>query len=295
MNPSPKILTNIQRISFKSIRVFRLLKRASELPRHGMEKPSCMGHITFKNVEFSYPTKKDKIIFSNLSMDVKPGEVIALVGESGGGKSTVIKLISYLYGHNKGDILLDGVPVREWDLNHFSNNVVCVPQDPVLFSRSLHDNISYGTEMNREEVIKFGKMANAHEFIVKLDNGYDSVVGERGITLSGGQRQRICIARALARRPRVLLLDEATSALDTKSEHLVHKSIDNIIGDIQRRVTVVIVAHRLSTVMNANRIYVLNGGKIVQQGNHVELIGDKEGHYHELVQQQMLTTSANAA
>jgi len=215
----------------------------------------------------------------------------------GGGKSTVIKLLSCLYDLNEGEgeIILDGVPVREWDPNHFSNNVACVPQEPVLFSRSIHDNISYGMEMNREEVIKFAKLANAHEFIVELDDGYDSIVGERGITLSGGQRQRICIARALAKRPTVLLLDEATSALDTKSEHLVHKSIDNIIEDSQRRVSVIIIAHRLSTVMNADRIYVMNGGKIVQQGSHVELMSDKEGPYHELVQQQMLMKSAKAA
>merc|ERR1712038_1563551 len=221
----------------------------------------------------------------------------ALVGESGGGKSTIVKLMSYLYGPeaSKGEILLDGVPVSQWDPIHFSRNVVCVPQEPVLFSRSLHKNIAYGLDLSREQVVEAAKMANAHEFIIKLDKGYDSVVGERGITLSGGQRQRICIARALARRPSVLLLDEATSALDTKSEHLVHKSIDNIIEDSQRRVSVIIIAHRLSTVMNADRIYVMNGGKIVQQGSHVELMGDKEGHYHELVQQQMLTTSANAA
>merc|ERR1711997_505200 len=162
-------------------------------------------------------------------------------------------------------------------MGHFSRNVVCVPQEPVLFSRSLHKNISYGLDLSREQVVEAAKMANAH----------DSVVGERGITLSGGQRQRICIARALARKPTVLLLDEATSALDTKGEHLVHKAIDDIICDNERNVSVVIVAHRLSTVMNADRIYVINDGKIIQQGNHKELMLI-DGPYNELVQQQLL-------
>jgi len=289
LNTLSEKMKSLKRISVKSYKVFKLLRRECELPRNGSEKPECSGHLELKNVTFSYPTKKDQSVLHNLSMDVKPGEVVALVGESGGGKSTIVKLMSYLYGPeaSKGEILLDGVPVSQWDPIHFSRNVVCVPQEPVLFSRSLHKNISYGLDLSREQVVEAAKMANAHEFIIKLDRGYDSVVGERGITLSGGQRQRICIARALARKPTVLLLDEATSALDTKSEHLVHKAIDDIICDNERNVSVVIVAHRLSTVMNADRIYVINDGKIIQQGNHKELILI-DGPYNELVQQQLL-------
>lgn len=280
----------LKQISVQSHKVFKLLRRECELPRNGSEKPVCSGRFEFKNVNFSYPTKKDQTVLHNLSMDVKPGEVVALVGESGGGKSTIVKLMAYLYGPGvgNGEILLDGIPVSQWDPIHFSRNVVCVPQEPVLFSRSLHKNIAYGLDLSREQVVEAAKMANAHEFIIKLDKGYDSVVGERGITLSGGQRQRICIARALARKPTVLLLDEATSALDTKSEHLVHKAIDDIICDNKRSVSVVIVAHRLSTVMNADRIFVINEGKIIQEGNHKELMSIGGGAYSELVKQQLL-------
>jgi ATP-binding cassette subfamily B protein len=287
-------MSALKKISIKSHKFIKILNRKCELPRKGSQKPKCLGHIEFRNVNFAYPTKKDKIILHDLSMEVNPGEVVALVGESGGGKSTIAKLISYLYGpgEGQGEILLDGIPVSQWDANHFSNNVASVPQEPVLFSRSIRENISFGTCMEEEEIKAAAKMANAHEFIVKLDNGYDSIVGERGVTLSVGQRQRICIARALARKPTVLILDEATSSLDTKSEHLVHKAIDDIIrcSNNERRVSIVIIAHRLSTIMNADSICVINDGKIVEQGTHKKLIADK-GPYFELVQQQRLITA----
>jgi len=225
---------------------------------------------------------------------VNPGEVIALVGHSGCGKTTLVKLMAFLYGPQSGSVTLDGIPVGDYTKEDFSNKVVCVPQEPVLFARSLHENIAYGRSMTREAVIEAAKLANAHEFIIKQPQGYDSVVGERGITLSGGQRQRVCIARALARAPNVLLLDEATASLDSKSEHLVHKAIDDIILGDERQMSLVIVAHRLSTVKNADRIFVIEEGRIVEVGNHVTLM-KAGGPYASFVEQQILAEEDTGA
>jgi ABC-type multidrug transport system fused ATPase/permease subunit len=283
-------------MAIKGHKIFKLRNRKCEMTPRGTKKPKeCTGRFELKHVNFSYPTKKDSEVLHDISLVVNSGEVIALVGESGGGKSTIVKLMSYVYEPDSGGgaIFLDNIPVSEWDAEYFSKQVVSVPQEPVLFSRSIHDNIAYGVHLTREEVVDVAKKANAHEFILKLDRGYDSVVGERGITLSGGQRQRICIARALARKPTVLLLDEATSALDSKSEHLVHKSIQDIIDDKTRVMSVVIIAHRLATVKSADKIFVINGGRVAQVGSHVQLM-KKKGLYAEFVQQQALEETDDA-
>lgn len=272
----------------KSHKVFKLVDRDCELLRNDLETPkACQGKVALKNVTFAYPTKKETDVLHDISLEVNPGEVIALVGHSGCGKTTIVKLMAYLYAPQKGSITLDGIPVADYSADAFSERVVSVPQEPVLFARSLHDNIAYGRTLSREDVIKAAKLANAHEFIVKQPQGYDSVVGERGITLSGGQRQRVCIARALAREPNVLLLDEATASLDSKSEHLVHKAIDNIIMGDEREMSLVIVAHRLSTVKNADRIFVIEEGRIVEVGSHSTLM-NAGGAYADFVQQQIL-------
>jgi len=279
----------LSQLMIKSHKVFKLIDRDCELTRDelGVAPKECKGKIELKNVTFAYPTKKETNVIHEMSLTVNPGEVVALVGHSGCGKTTVVKLMAYLYGPQKGSITLDDVPVGEYSADAFSEKVVCVPQEPVLFARSLHDNIAYGRDLSREEVIKAAKMANAHEFIIKQPQGYDSVVGERGITLSGGQRQRVCIARALARKPNVLLLDEATASLDSKSEHLVHKAIDDIILGDERQMSLVIVAHRLSTVKNSDRIFVMKEGRIVEEGSHSYLM-NQNGPYASFVQQQML-------
>lgn len=279
----------LSRLMIKSHKVFKLIDRDCELTRTmpGVSPKGCQGTLELSNVTFAYPTKKDTNVLHDLSLKVNPGEVIALVGHSGCGKTTVVKLMAYLYGPQQGSVTLDGVPVGDYTTEAFSERVVCVPQEPVLFARSLHDNIAYGRHMTRDQVIHAAKMANAHEFIIKQPQGYDSVVGERGITLSGGQRQRVCIARALARGPTVLLLDEATASLDSKSEHLVHKAIDNIIMGDERQMSLVIVAHRLSTVKNADRIFVLKEGCVVEHGNHTTLM-NADGPYASFVEQQML-------
>lgn len=279
----------LSRLMIQSHKVFKLVDRECELQRTlpGVAPESCQSKIELKNVSFSYPTKKETDVLHNISLTVNPGEVIALVGHSGCGKTTIVKLMSYLYGPHTGSVTLDGIPVADYTAEDFSKKVVCVPQEPVLFARSLHENIAYGRDLTREQVVEAAKLANAHEFIVKQPQGYDSVVGERGITLSGGQRQRVCIARALARKPNVLLLDEATASLDSKSEHLVHKAIDSIILGDERQMSLVIVAHRLSTVKNADRIFVIEEGRIVEEGSHVRLM-KAGGPYASFVEQQLL-------
>merc|ERR1719192_1620221 len=289
-------MNTLSRLMIKSHKVFKLVDRDCELTRTspGVAPKSCEGMIELKDVTFAYPTKKDSNVLHDLSLTVNPGEVIALVGHSGCGKTTIVKLMAYLYGPQKGSITLDGIPVGDYTADAFSERVVSVPQEPVLFARSLHDNIAYGRTLSREDVIKASKLANAHEFIVKQPQGYDSVVGERGITLSGCQRQRICIARALAREPNVLLLDEATASLDSKSEHLVHKAIDNVIMGDERQMSLVIVVHRLSTVKNADRIFVIEEGRIVEVGNHSTLM-NAGGAYADFVQQQILAEEDDAS
>jgi len=282
------------RIFLKASKVFKLLDRDCALPRTGNYSPEeCKGIIELENVTYSYPTKLEDTALKNFSLKVESGQLVALVGESGCGKSTTIRLMNFLYGPNKekdaGRVLLDGHPVSSYSAEAFKKFVVAVPQEPVLFARSLKDNISYGEDCTMEQIIEAAKSANAHDFIMKLDRGYDSVVGERGLTLSGGERQRISIARAFVRRPRVLLLDEATASLDSKSERLVHEAIDRLIEGSDNGMTVVIVAHRLSTVKNADRIIVMESGEIAETGNHHELM-EKDGIYADFVRQQFLDT-----
>jgi ATP-binding cassette subfamily B (MDR/TAP) protein 9 len=220
----------------------------------------------------------------DLSFTVNPGEVVALVGPSGGGKSSCIAMIEHFYEPNYGEVLLDGIPIRDYDHKYLHTKIALVGQEPVLYARSVRENISYGYGQTTEEMIhRAAKMANAHNFIMDTTEGYETDVGEKGSQMSGGQKQRIAIARAIVREPVVLLLDEATSALDSESEHLVQEAIQkNLNGK-----TVIVIAHRLSTVENADKIIVISGGRVQQMGVHKELI-NQEGIYKQLVQRQML-------
>jgi ATP-binding cassette subfamily B (MDR/TAP) protein 9 len=242
------------------------------------------GRIEFRNVKFSYPTRPEIPIMQDLSFTVNPGEVVALVGPSGGGKSSCIAMIEHFYEPNYGEVLLDGIPIRDYDHKYLHTKIALVGQEPVLYARSVRENISYGYGQTTEEMIhRAAKMANAHNFIMDTTEGYETDVGEKGSQMSGGQKQRIAIARAIVREPVVLLLDEATSALDSESEHLVQEAIQkNLNGK-----TVIVIAHRLSTVENADKIIVISGGRVQQMGVHKELI-NQEGIYKQLVQRQML-------
>ncbi|MBK24059.1 MAG: ABC transporter [Halobacteriovorax sp.] len=242
------------------------------------------GHVQFNNVSFSYDGVRK--ILKGINFDVKPGEMIGLVGTSGGGKSTITKLIARFYDIDGGDITIDGHNIKDLDLGLYRRQVGMVLQDPYLFHGTILDNIGYGVpNVSRKEIIEAAKIANAHNFIGKLPHGYDTVVGERGHTLSGGERQRVSIARAILANPRVLILDEATSAVDTETERNIQEALDRL---IEGR-TVFAVAHRLSTLRKANRIFVIDNGEIVERGTHEELLSKEEGEYRKLhkMQQEM--------
>ncbi len=242
------------------------------------------GEITFKNVSFEYPDDHTPVL-SDINLTIRPGEKVALVGPSGGGKTTMCNLIPRFYDPTQGEIPLDGQNIRKVTLESLRGSVGVVQQDVYLFSGSVYENIAYGRPgAGREEVIEAAKLAGAHEFIEELKDGYDTYVGERGVKLSGGQKQRISIARVFLKAPKVLLLDEATAALDNESEHLVSESLDKL----ARGRTTLTIAHRLTTIHGADRILVLSGSHIVEEGNHRTLM-DRKGIYYQLYTSASIT------
>ncbi|MCP4810434.1 MAG: ATP-binding cassette domain-containing protein [Proteobacteria bacterium] len=265
-----------------SERVFELLDR--EPSGHtGTDQPASVdGGVLFQGVSFAYPSRQDMPVLVDFDLALDQGEVVALVGPSGSGKSTVAALISRFYDPDTGRISLDGRPYEDLDSSWLRRQVGVVSQEPILFATSIKDNIRYGRPTATDaEVEAAANAANAHDFVMGFPEGYDTLVGERGVKLSGGQKQRVAIARALLKDPRVLVLDEATSALDAESEHLVQDALDRL---MEGRTTLVI-AHRLSTVKEADRVCVLDGGRIVQQGTHSELVST-DGLYRRLVERQ---------
>jgi len=245
--------------------------------------PHIEGHIVFDNVSFRY--RSGGKVLSDITFHVKPGEVIALVGKSGSGKTTLVNLLTRFYDPVSGGISIDGLDLRKVTLESLREQVGIVPQETALFSGSIYENILYGKlDATMEEVTEAARSANALEFIERLQDGFDTIVGERGTRLSGGQRQRVAIARALLKNPRILILDEATSALDTESEHLVQQALDRLM--LNR--TTFVIAHRLSTVQDATRILVLDHGRIVESGSHGELL-ELDGVYARHYEMQFRT------
>ncbi|XP_070821297.1 ABC-type oligopeptide transporter ABCB9 [Chaetodon trifascialis] len=265
-------------------KVFEYLDKEPTHPADGTEAPdTCSGLVEFKDITFAYPTRPDNDILKGVSFTLRPGKVTALVGPSGSGKSSCVSLLENFYLPQQGQVLLDGQPVHSLKHDYLHSKVALVGQEPVLFARTVEENITYGlTDTSMEAVIQAATKANAHDFITSLPKGYETSVGEKGTQLSGGQKQRVAIARALIRNPHVLILDEATSALDAESEHIVQNALNNVM----RQHTVLVIAHRLSTVEKADNIIVVDRGCMVEQGTHSQLM-DSGGLYSKLVQRQV--------
>lgn len=265
-----------------SERVFELIDRSPAFDNGGQQLPSVEGRLRLEGIEFAYPTRPETPVLQDFHLELDPGQVVALVGPSGGGKSTVAALLCRLYDPQQGQICLDDQPYDTLDANWLRHQVGVVSQEPILFATTVRDNIRYGRlEATEEDIQTASKAANAHDFVMAFPDGYDTLVGERGVRLSGGQKQRIAIARALLKDPAILVLDEATSALDAESEHLVQEALDRL---MEGRTTLVI-AHRLSTVKGADRVAVLDAGTVVEQGAHDTLVAE-DGLYRRLVERQ---------
>ena len=276
-------LTNLQGVFVAIGRVFVLFDIEPQIksPQNAIKLTGLEKSIQFKNVYFEY--EPDALVLKNFSLNVNKNETIALVGNSGGGKSTVVSLLPRFYDVTSGSVEFDGIDIRKFDLNSLRSQISFVFQDNFLFSGTIKENILMGNEHASDaDVERVIQMAHLDEFISTLEKGLDTYVGERGTTLSGGQRQRIAIARAMLKDAPIVILDEATSALDNKSEAIVQKALDNLI----QNKTVFVIAHRLSTIKNANRIAVINEGELVELGTHDELMQIENGKYKNLYEMQ---------
>jgi ABC-type multidrug transport system fused ATPase/permease subunit len=272
-------------------RIFEILDIKSEVEESPDAKPlpPIAGEVSFDNVSFKYETSEE-LVLKNFTLDVKPGETVAILGATGSGKSTLINLIPRFYDPTSGVIKIDGIDIKTIKLESLRQQIGIVLQDTFLFSTSLKDNIAYGrTTATMDEIISAAKAANIHNFIASLEKGYDTVVGERGVTLSGGEKQRVAIARALLMDPRILILDDSTSSVDTETEHLIQNALSTLV----KGRTTFIIAQRLSTVKRADKIIVLDNGEIVEQGTHDELLA-KCGIYTEIYNMQFKQQEENS-
>jgi ATP-binding cassette subfamily B protein len=279
-----QMVRTINRAVSSAHRVFEVLDSEPEVKDapHPVRLSPVTGRVTFDNVTFAYDGVRQ--ILRGVSFDVQPGELVGLVGPSGGGKSTIVSLIARFYDVSGGAVRVDDVNVRDLDAGHYREQLGMVLQDPYLFHGTVLDNIRYGLPTaSLGAVVEAAKAANAHDFICKLGQGYDTVVGERGHTLSGGERQRISIARAILHDPRILILDEATSSVDTETEHQIQEALDRLIAGR----TVFAIAHRLSTLRKASRLFVISDGRLAESGTHRELLGRPDGIYRRLYEMQL--------
>jgi ABC-type multidrug transport system fused ATPase/permease subunit len=283
----PDLYANIQKAIGATENLMDIINGKSELELHlGKQKSAIVGEIEFETVQFAYPQRKDMDVLNGISFKVLRNQTLAIVGASGAGKTTITNLLLGFYPVDKGRVLIDGVATSDYDLNYLRENMAIVPQDVLLFSGSILENIRFGsTSATDEQVITAAKQANAWEFIDSFPDKMQTEVGDRGIQLSGGQKQRIAIARAILKNPRILILDEATSALDSESEKLVQDALANLMKDR----TSLVIAHRLSTIRKANLILVMQNGVVEEAGTHQELMA-LNGNYANLVSLQLLST-----
>jgi ABC-type multidrug transport system fused ATPase/permease subunit len=268
-------------------RILDILEQPSELDLKEaaqQETPGRFrGEIVFKGLRFTYPSRPDVPVLKGIDLHIQPGQQVALVGASGAGKTTIMQLLLRFYQPESGEILVDGRPAHAYGIREYRSNLAVVPQEVLLFGGTIRENIQYGRQdATEEEVVEAARKANAWEFIASFPDGLDTLVGERGIKLSGGQRQRIAIARAILKDPAILLLDEATSSLDAESERLVQEALNVLL----KGRTSIIIAHRLATVRDVDCIYVLEGGRILEQGTHEELTRKENGAYNTLAKLQ---------
>jgi ATP-binding cassette, subfamily B, bacterial len=277
------IYAQLQRSIGASERILEILDQADERSEHVLPL-KLKGAISFKNVTFAYPSRADYTVLKQLNFDIAAGEKVALVGQSGSGKSTIINLLLRLYPLQQGTITTDGKNSADYNLTAFRNNVGIVPQEVLLFGGTIYENIAYGKPNATEvEIVIAAKQANAYEFIERFPEGMKTLVGERGVKLSGGQRQRIAIARAILKDPAILVLDEATSSLDAESEVLVQQALEKL---MEGRTTI-IIAHRLSTIRKVDRIFVIKDGQLAETGSHAELTQQQNGIYRNLLKLQL--------
>ncbi len=273
----------IQRAIGASERILEILDEKEEVADNEDTQAAIEGDIEYREVEFSYPTRKDVQVLKGISFRVEPGKKVALVGPSGAGKSTIVQLLMRFYEPQRGAILLDGKDQRSFSFTGIRQHIGIVPQEVILFGGTIKENILYGKPgASDHEVFEAAEKANALEFIRSFPEGFDTLVGDRGIKLSGGQRQRIAIARAILKNPSILILDEATSALDAESERLVQDALETLMKDR----TTIIIAHRLATIRKVDKIYVISDGRISEEGTHDELTSDSNGTYSQLVKLQ---------
>ncbi|CAK4712604.1 unnamed protein product, partial [Aphanomyces euteiches] len=269
--------------------VFNILARKSEIDASNLsgEVPAtCEGNIEVRDVYFAYPSRLEDPILRGYSLTIHKGETVAFVGASGSGKSTLVALLERFYQPTSGAIYLDGRDISTLQIKWLRSQIGLVSQEPVLFATTIFENIAAGGDnISRDQVIAAAKLANAHDFIMSLPDGYDTMCGEKGATLSGGQKQRVAIARALVRQPKILVLDEATSALDNESERVVQDAINNLMAHTD--MTTIVIAHRLSTIRNADKIAVISKGVVAELGRHDELMRMENGFYRSLVQMQL--------
>jgi ATP-binding cassette subfamily B protein len=285
-----RIVSSTQKAASGAKRIFEILDHVSSVPEP--QNPVAMskveGRITLTDASFRYG---NRAVIKHLNLDIRPGEMIGLVGHSGSGKSTLVNLMCRFYDLSEGSIALDGVDIKQLKVADYRRQIGLVLQEPFLFFGTIADNIAYGMpEATRDQVVAAARAAHAHEFILRMPQGYDSLVGERGQGLSGGERQRISIARALLIDPRILILDEATSAVDTETEKEIQNALDNLV----RGRTTIAIAHRLSTLRKADRLVVMDKGLIVEEGTHDVLI-EKQGAYWRLYEAQQRQAEAEGA